>query len=144
MLSSVIDLEAFGRFNPHWANTGLSVDRTLLVSSLPQHFSTTISGKGGFAVSFYVLLWNAASAMAEVPTNRSVRKLPCKQGLLVTQRTCVQSSLCRCVCFVCNRWQTITTLVRCFWQIFATAQNFLPCDTVVQLLGVITSEWRGS
>ena len=29
---------------------------TLSLSSLPQHFSTTYSGKGGFAVSFYVLL----------------------------------------------------------------------------------------
>jgi hypothetical protein len=28
----------------------------LSMSSLPQHFSTTISGKGGFAISFYVLL----------------------------------------------------------------------------------------
>jgi hypothetical protein len=90
----IIDFRAFGRFNPHWANTRLSVDGTLLVSSLPQHFSTTQMGKGGFAVSFYVLLWNAVSATAEVPTVRSVRKLPCKQGLLVTQRTCVQSSLC--------------------------------------------------
>jgi hypothetical protein len=26
------------------------------MSSLPQHLSTTMSGKGGFAVSFYVLL----------------------------------------------------------------------------------------
>ena len=28
----------------------------LSLSSLPQHFSTTQMGKGGFAVSFYVLL----------------------------------------------------------------------------------------
>jgi hypothetical protein len=33
---------------------------TLSLSSLPQHFSTTYSGKGGFAVSFYVRLENAA------------------------------------------------------------------------------------
>ena len=144
MLNIDVVFEAFGRFNSHWANTGLSVDKTLLVSSLPQHFSTTISGKGGFAISFYVRLWNAMSATAEVPTDRSVRKLPCKQGLLVTQRTCIQSSLCRSVCFVCNRWQTITTRVKCFWQIFATAQIFPPCDTVVQFLGVIANEWRGS
>ena len=30
---------------------------TLSLSSLPQHFSTTQVGKGGFAVSFYVLLF---------------------------------------------------------------------------------------
>ena len=62
---------AFARFNPHWALyaqaqffwvIGLSL------SSLPQHFSTTRVGKGGFAVSFYVRLWNATSAIAEVPT----------------------------------------------------------------------------
>jgi len=28
----------------------------LSMSSLPQHLSTTMNGKGGFAVSFYVLL----------------------------------------------------------------------------------------
>ncbi len=49
---------AFARFNPHWAlhTQAQFLGNRFSLSSLPQHFSTTRMGKGGFAVSFYVLL----------------------------------------------------------------------------------------
>ena len=48
---------------------------TLLVSSLPQHFSTTIAGKGGFAVSFYVRLVKRNIYDSRSASYRRVRKL---------------------------------------------------------------------
>ena len=48
-----------------------------------------MSGKGGFAVSFYVLLElkRNSSGQPKVPTIRGVRKLPCGlQSLLVIRR----------------------------------------------------------
>jgi hypothetical protein len=47
---------SFGRFNPHRANTRLDVNK----KSFGEFFATALQhnqiGKGGFAVSFYVLL----------------------------------------------------------------------------------------
>ena len=100
VLASVECFDTFDRFNPHWANTGLSVEMNccLSMSSLPQHLGTTWKGKGGFAVSFYVPLWNAASATAQMPT------------------AAVFAS-CR-VSRACSWCQRSKTLHLCAWKIF--------------------------
>lgn len=57
------------------------------VTTALQH--NLLTGKGGFAVSFYVLLKNATAAKAKVPTYRRICKLLCKQSLLVMRRHAV-------------------------------------------------------
>jgi hypothetical protein len=70
----------------------------LSMSSLPQHFSTTKFGKGGFAVSFYVLLLLKRNYCGSRSANcRRVCKLLCKQSLLVMRRLTARH-LCAFVC----------------------------------------------
>jgi hypothetical protein len=58
MLETLIGIQGLSLDSTHtepYADKAQLLGNTLSLSSLPQHFSTTNLGKGGFAVSFYVL-----------------------------------------------------------------------------------------
>lgn len=92
------------------------------VTTALQH--NLLTGKGGFAVSFYVLLKNATAAKAKVPTYRRVRKLLCKQSLLVMHRRlclpslCLISFLCQSDCNIQHHPQRVVTTSLCYCSEF--------------------------
>ena len=103
------------------------------------------NGKGGFAVSFYVRLWNATVCDSWSANSRRVRKLMWNQCLLVMQwhlrhpSLCLNSFLCQLVSNSQQHPSRVVTTSLCYRSEFPSLRTPMSRSRASS-----TTEWRGS